>query len=266
MSVSLCWGWSKAGCARGDAQPSPAIAIRCIQPQQSHSPAWPCASNNTWGLIKTVFFISLIRYLVITSERAKEFLYSPHSLPRSFNLLSPLLPFCPFGVLSLVSRGLTFFSCHEVVTRRKPGVREGSFIPVALLGGASGKQCRVPSPAWPTREGARRWKCSLTGGEVASPSQQIQNQAGIKIPELFVQHQLSRKGSATGALRCCQTFQLLILVPRCCPVCSASLPTWILALPCQLCPQQAAEMMRFWGKNGFAMHILFCSAGCSGLG
>lgn len=86
----------------------------------------------------------------------------------------------------------------------------------------------------------------------------------------FVQHQLSRKGSATGALRCCQTMQLLILVPRCCSVCSASLPSWILALPCQLCPREAAEMVSFWDKTRIAMNILFrnslCSAGCSGLG
>lgn len=70
----------------------------------------PRASNNTLLLIKAVFFISIARYLIITSERAKEFLLSSPLLSLSlFNLLPPPLSFCPSGALSLSPQGFSLF-------------------------------------------------------------------------------------------------------------------------------------------------------------
>lgn len=74
---------------------------RCIQPQQSPGPLWSRASNNTLALIKAIFFISFLHYLIITSERAKEFLLSPSASP--FPPFLFLIRFPPLSFALLMS-------------------------------------------------------------------------------------------------------------------------------------------------------------------
>lgn len=113
---------------------------RCIQPQQSPGPLWSRASNNTLALIKAIFFISFLHYLIITSERAKEFLLSPPCLPiPSLPLFNPLPPafFCPFDVLSLplTPDGVLAFFQH--VDMRKPHSCKDFFVLVGSPAGST---------------------------------------------------------------------------------------------------------------------------------